>query len=279
MQKLFTIVHSCFSSFLHTLVCLGFGVSKAIACSQDLVIIIAIVGPAKWVGPSMELGLANFVALVSFSVDDDLFDLTHVRLGWSLRLLILEQSLGGDSSLLDTISSHLDKNEIIIIATVGPAKWVGPSVELGLANQVVIVGLSSKGGMVIELTKIGGLLPLNVFVISWNIILKLGSESLLTPVLGHPRVNWLWLASSSIELNVEVWVHVLDLGVGVPGLALIVLGLSGGHVWLASKWVWHGVWILIEVEVLHVDWEAVWGRGSNGGGRRDEKCDCKFHYR
>jgi len=236
-------------------------------CSEDGGVIFAIVGPAEWVGPAVELALVQrsviLVVSVGLSLHDQMVDVTEIDLGWSLRLLVLEHHLVGDSSLDDAISGHLKKDEVIIISGVLPAEWVGPSVELGLAFGVALVRLSQKRGVIVELTEISRLNPLNVLVISWNIVLELSGEGLLAPVAGHPEGSW--FLGSSVELDVEVWVHGLDLGVSVPGLALVILGLSAGHVFLAGEWVWHGVWVLVEVEVLNVDWAAVWSANGSSG--------------
>jgi len=236
-------------------------------CSEDSGVIFAIVGPAEWVGPAVELALVQrtviLVVSISLSANDQMVDVTEINLGWSLRLLVLEHHLVGDSSLDDALSGHLKEDEVIIITGVLPAEWVGPSVELGLAISVALVRLSQKRGVIVELTEISRLNPLNVLVISWNIVLELSGEGLLAPVAGHPEVSW--FLGSSVELDMEVWVHGLDLGVSVPGLALVILGLSAGHVFLAGKWVWHGVWVLVEVEVLNVDWAAVWSANGSSG--------------
>jgi len=115
-------------------------------CSEDGGVIFAIVGPAEWVGPAVELALVQrsviLVVSVGLSLHDQMIDVTEIDLGWSLRLLVLEHHLVGDSSLDDAISGHLKKDEVIIISGVLPAEWVGPSVELGLAFGVALVRLS-----------------------------------------------------------------------------------------------------------------------------------------
>jgi len=271
------VCKKCFSSpqihltslhFLHPSL-LGVGLLYAFGSSKDFGVIFTVVGPAEWVGPSVELALVQrsmiLVVIVGLSANDQMVNITKVNLGWSLRLFVLEHHLLRDSSLLHALSSHLNEDEVIIIASVLPAEWVGPSMEFSLANHIVLIGLSQKCGVIIKLSKIWNLDPLNVLVVSWDIVLELGGEGLLAPVVSHPRVSWLWFFGSSVELDMEVWMHVLDLGVGIPGLTFIVLGLSGGHVWLSGEWVWHGVRILIEVEILNVDWEAIWS--ANGSSR------------
>ena len=116
------------------------GLHIMLGCSEDSGVIFAIVGPAKWVGPSVELALIQrsmiLVVIVGLSTNDQMVDITEVNLGWSLRLLVLEHHLLGDSSLLDTLGSHLNEDEVIVVAGVLPAEWVGPSVELGSVGDI-----------------------------------------------------------------------------------------------------------------------------------------------
>jgi hypothetical protein len=243
--------------------------------SQYLRVISTIISPSKWVRPSMELALVQrsviLVVIIGLSSDDQVVDVSKVDLGWSLGLLVLEQGLGGDSPLLEAFSRHLNENQVIIVARILPSERICPSVELCLANCVVLVGLSQERGVVVELAEIWRLRPLDILVVLWlvlavgvglgllSVILNLNSQRLFTPVFGHPVVNGCdWLSGSPVMLAVEMWMDILDLGVGVPGLLLEILGLGGSHVWLSGDWVGHGVRVLVEVELVHVDWATIW---------------------
>lgn len=232
----------------------------------------------------MELGLALHVIIVGFSFDDQVVDVTKVNLGRSFRLLILEQGLGRDSSLNHSIWGHLHKDEIIIVASILPPEWIGPSMELSLANHVIIVRLSEQGGMIIELSKIWGLGPLNILMVVWMlivirvgvrfgfllIIFDLNGSWLFTPVFDHPIIDgWHWLSGSMVKLAMEMRVNILNFGVSVPSFLLEILGLGGRQIWLSSHGVWHRMRILIEMELMHVNWITIWSlycyRGRNQG--------------
>jgi len=130
--------------------------------SHDSVVVSAIISPAKWVSPSMELCLTLLVVVVLLSFNANIVVFAKVGLGWALGLFVLELEhgfFGWDSSLLNTVGGHENEDEVIIVASVSPAEWVGPAVELGFANGVVLVGLSEESGVIVEFAEVGSHFP------------------------------------------------------------------------------------------------------------------------
>lgn len=83
---------------------------EGLVSSEHGGVIGAVICPAEWVSPSVELGLSDHVVVVSFSFDDSVVDVSVVSLGWSLRLFVLQESLIRDRSVLDSFSGHLHQN-------------------------------------------------------------------------------------------------------------------------------------------------------------------------
>lgn len=110
--------------------------------SKDLVIVLAVISPAQWVGPSMELGFTNQVVIIGLSSYNVLVAITQVNLGRSLGLFVLEQHLLGNASLHWSVWSELNEDGAIVLAVIGPAQRIGPSVELRFTDQVSVIGLS-----------------------------------------------------------------------------------------------------------------------------------------
>ena len=229
----------------------------------------------------MELCLTLQVVVVFLPVDDEMVDIAEVDLGGALRLFVLEKGFCRDSSFFHAFGGHLNEDEVIIISIISPAKWISPSVELCFSNQIIVIGFSSKGSVIVELAKVSSLLPLDVLVVLWlivalrlgvglvRLVINLNSQWFFAPVLGHPVVGGCdWLGGSPVVLAVVVWMDVLDLGVSVPSFFLKVLGLRGSQVWLTGNWIWYGMWVFIEVELVNVDWAAIWGLDGRGSGHQ-----------
>merc|ERR1719230_1937953 len=77
--------------FILSCLIIGEGAYLSSFCSEYIFIIITTVGPAEWVGPSVEFLVDCDIEL---SWEDNVVVLTEVDLGWSLGLSILHLLLG-----------------------------------------------------------------------------------------------------------------------------------------------------------------------------------------